>query len=61
MTNLFLSYKFNSIGETFANKIYFILKKQKALNILFWKYSAEPGDFTVQLRKMIKNSEYFIY
>jgi 6-phosphofructokinase 1 len=61
MTNLFLSYKFNSIGETFANKIYFILKKQKALNILFWKYSAEPGDFTVQLRKMIKNSEYFIF
>ena len=61
MTTLFLSYNFNSIGETFANKIYFILKKQNALNILFWKYSGEPGDFKAHIRKMIKSSNYFLF
>ena len=61
MVKLFFSYKFNSIGETFANKMYFVLMKQRGLKIDFWKYHGKAGEVKAELKKMIARCEYMIF
>ncbi|MFZ0241062.1 MAG: 6-phosphofructokinase [Desulfobacterales bacterium] len=61
MVKLFFSYKFKSVGETFANKMYFVLKKQSGLKIDFWKYHGKAGEFPPDLRKMIARCDYMIF
>ena len=61
ISNLFLSYKFDSAEEQFINNIFFFLAKQPHITPHIFPHAGKAGELPKQIKELINSSDVFIF